>query len=179
MGLMPSLVAFATVIAVIAPSSVPPGDALAELSVHHLQVSVADADRVAAWYIAKLGFRLTKRVADSAVTIIWIDIPGFRLGLAQVRGSHRDPSQSVRPPGDTMQQGYRQLHFAVPNVDAAYHQLVGAGVKFVVPPTSYAITQVRLATMLDPEGNAISLYEDLDPANALLPVPAPPTKVHP
>jgi catechol 2,3-dioxygenase-like lactoylglutathione lyase family enzyme len=166
---MSALVAIGTVIAATNPAAAPQEtNALADLTVHHLQVSVADADRLAAWYVEKLGFRVTKRATNTDLTIVWIDIPGFRLGFAQVPGSLRDASQSIPPPADSMQQGYRQLHFAVPDVDAAYRQLNAAGVRFVVPPTSYAITHIRLATMLDPEGNAVSLYQDLDPANALL-----------
>jgi len=170
MIVMAALAAIGALSASAAPASSPvPTDALADLTLHHVQVSVADADKLAAWYVEKLGFRVSKRVMNRAVTIVWIDIPGFRLGLAQVAGSHRDASQSISPPADTMQQGYRQLHFSVPDVDAAYRQLIASGVRFAVPPTSYAITHIRLATMLDPEGNSVSLYEDLDPNNALLP----------
>lgn len=143
---------------------------LAGLSVHHVQISVQDAGQLADWYVSMLGFRITKQAKAKGLKIVWIDIPGFRLGLAQVDGSRRDPSQSMVPPSDISQQGYRQIHFAVPNVDAAYQHLLGMGVRFVVPPTSYQMTGIRLATMLDPEGNVISLYQDLDPANALLPI---------
>jgi|GEM_PF-2663561 len=165
-----SIAAFGIVAALAVPPQTPlVADALEGLTVHHVQVSVAHADALAAWYVAKLGFRVTKRATAAGLTIVWLDIPGFRLGFAQIAGSRRDPSQSVPPPSDTMQQGYRQLHFSVSYVDAAYRQLMAAGVHFVVPPTSFAITHVRLATMLDPEGNEISLYQDLDPANALMP----------
>lgn len=142
---------------------------LAGFAVHHVQISVRDADRLADWYVSILGFRVTKHVATKGVKIVWIDIPGFRLGLAELAGSRRDPSQSLVPPDDTSQQGYRQIHFAVTDVDAAYRYLLRKGVHFVVPPTSYQITGIRLATMVDPEGNVLSLYQDLEPANALLP----------
>ncbi len=143
---------------------------LAGLSVHHVQISVQNARQLADWYVSMLGFRITKQAEVKGLKIVWIDIPGFRLGLAQVDGSRRDPSQSMVPPSDISQQGYRQIHFAVINVDAAYQHLLAMGVRFVVPPTSYQMTGIRLATMVDPEGNVVSLYQDLDPANALLPV---------
>ena len=146
---------------------------LAGLSIHHVQISVRDADLLAEWYVATLGFCVTKHVAVKGLKIVWIDIPGFRLGLAEVSGSRRDPSQSLVPPADISQQGYRQIHFAVSDVDAAYRYLLAKGVRFVVPPTSYQITGIRLATALDPEGNLISLYQDLDPANRLLSVETP------
>lgn len=137
------------------------------LAVHHVQVSVADADALAQWYVAKLGFKVVKRLATPTVKVVWIDIPGFRLGLAQVPGSRRPPDNSLLPPDDVRIQGYRQIHFSVPGVDAAYEALLADGVRFVVPPKSYDPPAIRLATLVDPEGNLISLYEDLDPANAL------------
>lgn len=140
------------------------------LSVHHLQVSVADADALATWYVSKLGFEVTKRAGAGNVKVVWIDIPGFRIGLAQVPGSTRPAEMNAVPPDDTKHQGYRQIHFSTPNVDAAYRSLSANGVRFVMPPQSFSPPGIRLATFADPEGNLISLYQDLDPANALLPV---------
>lgn len=139
------------------------------LSVHHLQVSVADADALAQWYVAKLGFKVVKRLSVGSTKIVWIDIPGFRLGLAQVAGSSRPAGNSLLPPEDVRVQGYRQIHFSVPNVDAAYNALSSEGVRFVVKPTTHSPPAIRITTLVDPEGNVISLYEDLDPANALIP----------
>jgi catechol 2,3-dioxygenase-like lactoylglutathione lyase family enzyme len=147
--------------------------ALAGLAIHHVQISVRDADVLAEWYVSTLGFHITKRVTKDNIRIVWIDIAGFRLGLAQIQGSIRGPDQSVAPPGDGLHQGYRQIHFSVANVDKAYNLLVSKGVKFAIPPTSHAITGIRLATMRDPEGNVLSLYEDLDPANPPVGHPTP------
>jgi pimeloyl-ACP methyl ester carboxylesterase len=51
-------------------------------------------------------------------------------------------------------------------VDAAHEALSADGVRFVVPPESYSPPVIPLVTLVDPEGNFISLYEDLDCANA-------------
>jgi catechol 2,3-dioxygenase-like lactoylglutathione lyase family enzyme len=139
------------------------------LTAHHLQVSVADVDTLAQWYVAKLGFRIVKRLTAGTAKVVWIDIPGFRLGLVQVVGSSRPASNSLLPPRDATVQGFRQLHFSVPSVDTAYAALAADGVRFVVEPTTYSVAGIRIATLSDPEGNLISLYEDVDPANALLP----------
>lgn len=141
--------------------------AVSGLAIHHVQISVADADVLAAWYVRTLGFRITKRAMAPGIKIVWIDIPGFRLGLAQVDGSVRPTSANVVPPADVMTQGYRQIHFSVADVDAAHSALVKTGIRFLVLPTSYALTGIRLASFADPEGNVVSLYQDLDPANAL------------
>ncbi len=151
-----------------AAAPVPPAprtDPLAGLAIHHVQISVKDADSLAAWYVETLGFRITKRIAGASFKIVWIDIPGFRLGLAQISGSTREASASIAPPADVMKQGYRQIHFSVANVDTAYRALIDKGVKFAIAPTSYTISGIRLATLCDPEGNVISLYQDVDPAN--------------
>ena len=136
---------------------------------HHLQISVADVDALAQWYVAKLGFKIVKRLRAGTAKIVWIDIPGFRLGLAQVAGSSRPATNSLLPPRDATVQGFRQIHFSVPSVDAAYAALSAAGVRFVTEPTTYSAAAIRIATLVDPEGNLISLYQDLDPANALMP----------
>lgn len=150
-------------------STIPPG--LRELAIHHVQISVADADRLAAWYVQTLGFRITKRATAPGVKIVWIDIPGFRLGLAQVDGSARPNVASAVPPADVMTQGYRQIHFSVPDVDAAYAALQQLGVSFALAPRNYDLTGIRIASFADPEGNVISIYQDLVPGNALMALP--------
>ncbi len=152
-------------LAAAAGSPAASAEPLAGLAIHHVQISVKDADALAVWYVDTLGFRITKRVATASAKIVWIDIPGFRLGLAEIAGSTRDASASIAPPGDVIKQGYRQIHFSVASVDTAYGALTAKGVKFANSPTSYAITGIRLATLSDPEGNVISLYQDIDPAN--------------
>ena len=141
------------------------------LTVHHLQISVADADKLAQWYVDKLGFKVVKRAAAGTTKVVWIDIPGFRLGLAQVQGSIRADPQKVLPPGDAKFQGYKQIHFTAGDVDKAYAALKADGVAFLVAPTTYDPPGIRLASFADPEGNVISLYEELDPADALMAAP--------
>ena len=87
------------------------------LTAHHLQISVADVDALAQWYVAKLGFKIVKRLRAGTAKIVWIDIPGFRLGLAQVAGSSRPATNSLLPPRDATVQGFRQIHFSVPSVE--------------------------------------------------------------
>jgi catechol 2,3-dioxygenase-like lactoylglutathione lyase family enzyme len=154
-----STVMFAPALAAAAPP---------KLTAHHLQVSVADADALAQWYVDKLGFKIVKRAVAGTTKVVWVDIPGFRMGLAQVAGSVRADPQKALPPADAKFQGYKQIHFSVPSVDEAYAALKAEGVTFVVPPTSYSPPGIRLASFVDPEGNVLSLYEDLDPANALM-----------
>ena len=152
----------------------PPASVLAappQLRVHHLQVSVADADALAKWYVDKLGFKVVKRASAGAVKVVWIDIPGFRLGLAQVPGSIRAPVQKVMPPKDVDYQGYKQIHFAVPSVDAAYQGLKAEGGTFLTEPKTFDAVGIRIAAFADPEGNVISLYEDTDPGNGLMKAP--------
>lgn len=159
-------------IAVMLPGLTPPAaataiespKALSGLAIHHVQVLAKDVDALADWYTRILGFQVTKRVAVAGLKIVWLDIPGFRLGLAQIPVS-RLPSSAASTPDEASVHGYRQIHFSVANVDEAYNLLVSRGVRFRVVPTSYAITGIRLATFSDPEDNLISLYHDVGPAN--------------
>lgn len=144
------------------PASAPPS----ELAAHHVVYSVADVDRLAAWYVSVLGFRISKRFRAGAVEIAWLDIPGFRLGFMQVPGSSRPPAATPA----VAQQGSRYLVFSVPDVDAATRRLTAAGAGVLNAPQTSTPPGIRTANLLDPEGNVIGLYQDLDPANALMPI---------
>jgi non-heme chloroperoxidase len=151
-----------------------PTVAPAALQAHHVSLSVDDADRLAAWYIDTLGFKLTKRDAVLGGRIVWIDIPGFRIGLMQFPGSHRAVPLN-QPVGSPPPQGYRGLFFSVPNVDTYAAYLQAKGVTLSSPPTSMTPPGIRIAYFKDPEGNLIGIYQDLDPSNALIPpIPASP-----
>lgn len=137
---------------------------IVRLTAHHVVYSVANVDTLAAWYVRVLGFRITKRFHVGGVEIAWLDIPGFRLGFMQFPKS--------RPPaavGAVPARGVRNLVFSVADVDAAVRDLTAAGARIANPPQTSHPPDIRTANLLDPEGNVIGLYQDLNPANALLP----------
>ena len=59
-----------------------------------------------------------------------------------------------------------EIHFEVPNVDAAYGKLLDKGVQFEHSPTNMP-WGTRMAAFRDPEGNAIEIVGPLDPNEAM------------
>lgn len=55
-----------------------------------------------------------------------------------------------------------EIHFDVPNVDAAYAELVRRGVEFEDPPANRP-WGARMAAFRDPEGFAVEIVGPLDP----------------
>jgi lactoylglutathione lyase len=59
-----------------------------------------------------------------------------------------------------------EIHFEVPDVDAAYNWLLNRGAKFEQPPANMP-WGTRMAALHDPEGNAIEIVGPLDPNEAV------------
>ena len=59
-----------------------------------------------------------------------------------------------------------EIHFEVPDVDAAYNWLLNRGAKFEEPPANMP-WGTRIAALRDPEGNAIEIVGPLDPNEAV------------
>ena len=55
-----------------------------------------------------------------------------------------------------------EIHFDVPDVDAAYQELKGRGVDFEDPPANWP-WGARMAAFRDPEGYALEIVGPLDP----------------
>ena len=59
-----------------------------------------------------------------------------------------------------------EIHFEVPNVDAAYSRLLDRGVQFEHQPANMP-WGARMAAFRDPEGNTIEIVGPLDPNEAI------------
>jgi catechol 2,3-dioxygenase-like lactoylglutathione lyase family enzyme len=59
-----------------------------------------------------------------------------------------------------------EIHFDVPDVDAAYNSLLRRGAQFEQPPANMP-WGTRMAALRDPEGNAIEIVGPLDPKEAI------------
>ena len=60
-----------------------------------------------------------------------------------------------------------EIHFDVPDVDAAYHELVERGVEFQDPPANRP-WGTRMAAFRDPEGFALEIVGPLNPDEPVL-----------
>lgn len=129
------------------------------LSLHHITLSVGDADRVSRWYADNLGFTIRDRFTltrpdGRTIDVVRIEIPGLRMNI-----SHFD--SSVSPNRTTENQGWRHIAFEVDSVDQNYQQLRARGVEFIGEPFTYDPPGYRVAFFRDPEGNTLQLYQDL------------------
>jgi len=126
----------------------------------HAGLAVADLAATRAWYCELFGLEpeLTLRVDALDLSIEMLIHPehGYRIELLHRPGS----GASGRPatPGEAaLREGYGHVAFDVTDLDAAYDQVVARGAKSVMPPGPSPERGVRMAWVLDPEGNLVEL----------------------
>lgn len=74
-----------------------------------------------------------------------LEAPGLLLGThSDVRGRNTDPARHM-------------VAFASDDLTADWERLKEAGVEFIEAPTTYE--DMRIATLKDPEGNLVQLYD--------------------
>jgi catechol 2,3-dioxygenase-like lactoylglutathione lyase family enzyme len=146
--------------------------------IDHVNLVVADLERMIAFYTTVLGLRLTKRVtisgewiaavvglSDVHADVAYLDFPsGPRIELIRYnRPAAHSPAEIDR----ANTPGIRHLAFKVDDIDAAAARLGAAGVNLFSGVQSVPETQVtyaggvrkRLAYFSDPEGNLLELCE--------------------
>ena len=133
-----------------AKESTPPSfdtlpDALNDIRVDHVSLSVEDLDREIAWYGRVLGFKEANRRATPSMTNVNLRNASFRIDLIKYPGSKRTPADPVY-----LQQGLVHLALNVPDIPAAKAALVALGVDVKGGAT---VLIVR-----DPEGNEIEIF---------------------
>ena len=110
-------------------------------------VNVHDLDRATAWYRDKLGLTFL----FSAGTMAFFDIGGTRLMLARPSAPEFDHPASI-------------LYYDVADIGAAHRTLAARGVSFVNEPhlvARLATTDLWMAELRDPEGNALALQSEI------------------
>lgn len=147
-------------------------------SIDHVNIVVADMERVARFYEDVLGFRRAKHVTISGN---WVDATvGLRGAVAEViylelaTGPRIELARYVSPPGGRPDgidlpnlQGIRHLAFKVTHIEALVDRLRTAGVKVFSEVQRVPDQQVTygggvrkyLVYFQDPEGNLLELCE--------------------
>ncbi len=129
---------------------------------HHVTLSVKNLNAAVKWYEQKLGFTETRRVVmdDGNIQFAFMQVSGYRIYIAQIRGSVRleDPNQV---PNHLLTQGWRHVVLEVDDVDKAYKSLKARGVEFVGQPTTHNPPGIRVVYFKDLEGNVLELYKDI------------------
>ena len=119
----------------------------------YVVVIVEDLDRALAFYTGVLGLELGHRsgkfaqLATGATRVALYE----RSAMAALLGIELEPAERRAPAFE--------LGFKVPDVDAAFAELVALGAEAAVPPTDRPWGQ-RTAYVRDPDGHLIELAED-------------------
>ncbi len=114
----------------------------------HCDLRVDDLETALEWYRSVIGFEVIHHVVEAGWAELRSPVPGVRIGLTEV--------EEMPTPG-----GGAVLTFGVENVDEARAVLEEAGVRFD-GETGQIDGWVRLATLFDPAGNVLMLYQDLE-----------------
>jgi glyoxylase I family protein len=141
-------------------SAAPMTAAPLSLALDHAGASVGDLDRSIRFYRDVFGFAVDERFAIPGTAVRGAVLVNG--GGARVELFHREGSQAA-PPGhpidSTLQQGWFQLAFAVPDVSAAFSRVVDAGATVVKPPFLAPDGRCRVAFVGDPDGHLIELIQ--------------------
>ena len=114
----------------------------------HCDLRVTDLPRALDWYKLALGFSVIHHLPEAGWAELQTPVENVRVGLTVV--------ESMPTPG-----GGAVLTFGVENVDAARTKLESRDDVRFDGETRQIDGWVRLATLYDPDGNVIMLYEDL------------------
>jgi catechol 2,3-dioxygenase-like lactoylglutathione lyase family enzyme len=141
----------------------------------HVNLVVADIERVIAFYRDVLGLELTKRATirgdwieavtgleDVEADVAFLEAgPGAGIELIHYRRPEGTRPEALAVPNT---QGIRHLALRVRNIDAYAVQIEAAGAKLLSPvqlvpadQVDYAAARKRIAYLLDPEGNLVEL----------------------
>ena len=127
----------------------------------HVGLNVGDLESMTRWYTTALRFSVEFEFA--------IEHAGFRGVMLHSPAGHRvellyrdgnQPGLQARTPVDAaLTRGYGHIALDVPDVDAAYADLLEAGASERMPPQPSPEPGVRMAHLADPEGNLVELLD--------------------
>ena len=132
-----------------------------QLHFDHVGLSVADLERSHRFYAAGFWF---DHVEDEFVMPqreirgrVLVNGAGARIELFERRGSV--PFRRGSPTEDTLQQGWFQVAFATPDVQATFERVVAAGARPLMQPRLAPDGRARVAFVADPDGNLVELLQ--------------------
>ena len=115
--------------------------------IEHSAIASPDPNRLAEWYVEKLGFVVNFRSSSSKA--LFLKAPDGSMIEVIEANAHS------RPPVDMKDPGLRHLALTVADFDAAYESLKAAGIQFLAEKASSGGNTTAFFT--DPEGNILHL----------------------
>ena len=104
------------------------------------------ADKLLPFYRDTLGLKVGFE-GDGYMTFGDLDTPSLALGThSEVHGTNADPARHM-------------VGLDTDDLDADYERLNGEGVEFIEAPTDSPDGGPRIATLKDPEGNLVQLFQ--------------------
>jgi catechol 2,3-dioxygenase-like lactoylglutathione lyase family enzyme len=139
-------------------------------AVRHVGIVVADLARARRFYEGLLGLRETRTLEESGPYLDSVlGLTGARVTTVKLAAdegptlvellrftSHTEPDPRPR---SAYAIGPTHVAFTVSDLDAAYRQLVDAGIAFTAPPQDAPDGRARVAFCYDPDGTLIELVE--------------------
>lgn len=123
------------------------------LGIEHTAIATADPEKLAQWYVERLGFKINYFSPASKTTFVRAP-NGSMIEIITAEGDR--PATGLRTPG------VRHLAIAVDDFAAAYESLKAAGVKFLTAPEINP-TGNSVVFFADPEGNVLHLIQRAQP----------------
>jgi methylmalonyl-CoA/ethylmalonyl-CoA epimerase len=131
-----------------------------DLSLHHVGISVPDAEASAAWYREMLGFEEVLRMNEKAVNemfIIHIRRGNAYIELFEVKGADPLPEYRRDPDADLRVHGLKHMAFQVSDVQAAVKELTAKGVEIAKAPID--TPGIAFVFFRDNAGNTFELIQ--------------------
>ena len=124
------------------------------LGIEHIALASPDPEKLANWYVARLGFSILSHSPTSKTTFVRAPY-GSMMEIVMCNGAPRS-EQHLRDIG------LRHLAIAVNDFDAVYTDLKDAGVTFISDPE--IANGNRIVFFMDPDGNYLHLIQRPQPA---------------
>jgi methylmalonyl-CoA/ethylmalonyl-CoA epimerase len=132
-----------------------------EISLHHIGISVPNAEESAAWYKKMFGFeevtRMNQGVTNSKMFIIHIKRGNCYIELFQVEGAKPLPDYRRDPTADLSVHGLKHFAFQVDDVQAVIKELKAKGAEIAMEPID--TPQIAFAFVRDNAGNTFELIQ--------------------
>ena len=126
----------------------------------NIGITVADAEKTAAWYEATFGLARRKSGTFPQGKFIILGSPSLEVEIIQHEASV-DARRELKFSNDYLQRGFFKGGFYVDDLDATIARLKERQVRLLMEDGRDPELHVRFALIADPDGNTIQLFQNL------------------